>query len=152
MNPEIGTEADYEALCEALQAHGMGQILDIVPNHMGVTGNANAWWRDVLENGPSSPYAGFFDIAWEASPRAELHGKVLLPTLGKAYGEALEAQEIRLAYAAGAFTVHYFEHCFPVAPPSYAMVLAHRRDELAAPDSTRFSGKGYPSLSETLRR
>jgi (1->4)-alpha-D-glucan 1-alpha-D-glucosylmutase len=132
VNPEIGTEADYEALCEALQAHGMGQILDIVPNHMGVTGNANAWWRDVLENGPASPYAGFFDIAWEASPRAELHGKVLLPTLGKAYGEALESQEMRLAYAAGAFTVHYFDHCFPVAPPSYAMILAHRRDELAA--------------------
>ena len=61
-----------------------------------------------------------------------MHGKVLLPILGKSYGEALESQEIRLAYAAGAFTVHYFEHCFPVAPRSYAMILEHRRDELAA--------------------
>src|SRR5688572_6556947 len=95
LNAEIGTEADYEALCQTLQAHGMGQILDIVPNHMGVTGNANAWWRDVLENGPASPYAGFFDIAWDASTRVELHGKVLLPILGKSYGEALESQEIR---------------------------------------------------------
>lgn len=58
LNPEIGTEADYEALCQALQAHGMGQILDIVPNHMSVVGNDNQWWRDVLENGPASPYAG----------------------------------------------------------------------------------------------
>ena len=131
LNPEIGTEADYEALCQTLQAHGMGQMLDIVPNHMGVTGNANAWWHDVLENGPASPYAGFFDIAWDASTRVELHGKVLLPILGKSYGEALESQEIRLEYAAGTFTVHYFEHCFPVTPHSYVMILEHRRDELA---------------------
>ena len=132
LNPEIGTDADYDALCQALQAHGMGQILDIVPNHMGITGNANAWWRDVLENGQASPYAGFFDIAWYASPRVELHGKVLLPTLGQSYGEALESQEIRLAYAAGAFTIHYFDHSFPVTPRSYAMILEHRHDELTA--------------------
>jgi (1->4)-alpha-D-glucan 1-alpha-D-glucosylmutase len=132
LNPEIGTDTDYDALCQALQAHGMGQILDIVPNHMGITGNANAWWYDVLENGQASPYAGFFDIAWYASPRVELHEKVLLPTLGKSYGEALESQEIRLAYAAGAFTIHYFDHSFPVAPRSYAMILEHRHDELTA--------------------
>ena len=131
-NPEIGTEADYDALCEALEAHGMGQILDIVPNHMGVAGNDNQWWRDVLENGPASPYAGFFDIAWEASPRVEMHGKVLLPILGKSYGDALESQEIRLAYAAGALTLQYFDHDFPVAPQSYVMLLEHRHDELAA--------------------
>jgi (1->4)-alpha-D-glucan 1-alpha-D-glucosylmutase len=131
-NPEIGTEADYEALCEALEAHGMGQVLDIVPNHMGVAGNDNQWWRDVLENGPASPYAGFFDIAWEASPRVEMHGKVLLPILGKSYGEALESQEIHLAYVAGALILQYFDHNFPVAPQSYIMLLEHRRDELAA--------------------
>jgi (1->4)-alpha-D-glucan 1-alpha-D-glucosylmutase len=132
LNPEIGTEADYEALCQALQAHGMGQVLDIVPNHMGITGNDNQWWHDVLENGPASPYDGFFDIAWYASPRVEMHEKVLLPTLGRSYGEALESQEIRLEYAAGAFTIHYFDHSFPVAPRSYALLLEHRHDELAA--------------------
>lgn len=131
-NPEIGTEADYDALCEALEAHGMGQILDIVPNHMGVAGNDNQWWRDVLENGPASPYAGFFDIAWEASPRVEMHGKVLLPILGKSYGDALESQEIHLAYVAGALILQYFDHDFPVAPQSYVMLLEHRHDELAA--------------------
>src|SRR5439155_26754146 len=130
-NPELGTAADYEALCQALQAHGMGQVLDIVPNHMGIAGNDNQWWSDVLENGPASPYAGFFDIAWYVSPRLEMHERVLLPILGKSYGEALESQEIRLEYAAGAFTVHYFEHCFPIAPDSYAMILEYRRDELA---------------------
>ena len=129
LNPEIGTDADYEDLCQALQAYGMGQVLDIVPNHMGITGNANDWWRDVLENGPASPYAGFFDIAWYASPRVEMHEKVLLPILGTFYGKALESQEIRLEYAAGAFTLHYFDHCFPVAPQSYAMILGYRRDD-----------------------
>ena len=87
-----------------LQNHGMGQVLDIVPNHMGVAGNDNQWWRDVLENGPASPYAGFFDIVWYDSPRVEMHERLLLPILGKAYGEALESQEMR--HAAGAFTIH----------------------------------------------
>ena len=76
----------------------MGQVLDIVPNHMGVAAD-NQWWRDVLENGPASPYAGFFDIIWYDSPRVEMHERLLLPILGKAYGEALESQEIRLQYA-----------------------------------------------------
>jgi maltooligosyltrehalose synthase len=127
LNPEIGTAADYEALCETLQAHGMGQVLDIVPNHMGIIGNANLWWNDVLENGPASPYAMFFDIAWDVSPRAELHDKVLLPILGELYGQALESQQIRLAYAAGTFTLHYFDHSFPVAPCSYEKILGYRR-------------------------
>jgi len=142
-NPEIGTEADYEALCQALQASGMGQVHDIVPNHMGVAGNDNQWWRDVLENGPASPYAGFFDIAWDASPRPEMHERVLLPVLGQSYGEALESQEIRLAYAAGAFTLHYFDHCFPVAPQSYALILEHRRDAL-----TTLLGEDAEALAE----
>ena len=130
-NPELGSVADYEALCQALHAHGMGQVLDIVPNHMGIVGNDNQWWRDVLENGPASPYAGFFDIAWYASPRVEMHERVLLPILGQSYGEVLESQQLRLQYAAGAFTVQYFEHGFPVAPQSYAMILDYRHDELA---------------------
>jgi maltooligosyltrehalose synthase len=75
-NPEIGTAADSEALCEVFEAHGMGQVLDIVPNHMGVAGNDHQWWHDVLENGSASPYAGFFAIAWEAAPRVEMHGNV----------------------------------------------------------------------------
>ena len=85
----------------------------------------------MLENGPASPYAGFFDIAWYDSPRVEMHERLLLPILGKAYGEALESQEIRLQYASRAFTIHYFDHCWPVAPQSYALILEQRRDALA---------------------
>jgi (1->4)-alpha-D-glucan 1-alpha-D-glucosylmutase len=130
LNPEIGNEEDYAGWVAALHAHGMGQILDVVPNHMGIIGNENPWWNDVLENGPSSPYAGFFDISWHASPRAELQNKLLLPILGDPYGKVLEAQQLRLEYAAGAFTVHYFEHRFPIDPSSYAMVLEQRLEEL----------------------
>ena len=116
LNPEIGSEAEYDVFVGALHAQGMGQILDTVPNHMGIVGNDNAWWNDVLENGPSSPYAGYFDIGWQDSPRPKLRNRVLLPILAEPYGQALEAQKIRLAYSVGAFTLHYVDHRFPVAP------------------------------------
>ncbi len=131
LNPEIGSTEDYEAWVNELHTHGMGQILDMVPNHMGIAGNANAWWNDVLETGPSSPYAGYFDIAWQDSPRPELLNRVLLPVLGEPYGKVLESQQLRLAYEAGAFTIHYFEHRFPVAPRSYALILAYDLEGLA---------------------
>ena len=82
INPEIGSRADYDAWVAALKRHGLGQILDMVPNHMGVGTNDNAWWNDVLENGPASRYAGYFDIAWDSSSRPELQDKLLLPVLG----------------------------------------------------------------------
>src|SRR5262245_45991427 len=61
LNPEIGTEEDFAAWVDALHERGLGQVLDIVPNHMGIVGNENPWWNDVLENGPASPHATFFD-------------------------------------------------------------------------------------------
>jgi len=81
LNPEIGTQEDYDRFVEALRAHGMGQILDVVPNHMGIAAGCNPWWNDVLENGPSSPYAEFFDVDWDPVKR-QLANKVLLPILG----------------------------------------------------------------------
>ena len=130
LNPEIGTEEDYEAWVAALREHGLGQILDTVPNHMGVGTNENAWWNDVLENGPASRYAAYFDIAWRSSPRPELQDKVLLPVLGDPYGDVLEAGQLRLAFDDGAFSVHYYDRRFPVAPRSYGQILGHRLDEL----------------------
>jgi (1->4)-alpha-D-glucan 1-alpha-D-glucosylmutase len=65
LNPELGGEAEYGAFCEALRAHDLGHIIDIVPNHMAADSRSNPWWRDVLENGPSSPFAGYFDIDWD---------------------------------------------------------------------------------------
>ena len=69
LNPEVGSEEDFQALVRSLREHGLGQIIDVVPNHMGILGNENAWWNDVLENGPASQYAWYFDIDWDASPR-----------------------------------------------------------------------------------
>jgi (1->4)-alpha-D-glucan 1-alpha-D-glucosylmutase len=130
INPEIGSEADYAAWSDALRERGMGLILDIVPNHMAVVGNENVWWNDVLENGPSSPYASFFDIAWSASTRPEMQGRILIPILGDPFAKVLEAQQLPLHYEAGAFTIRYFEHRFPVAPRSYGLILGYRLEEL----------------------
>src|SRR5260370_26970063 len=78
LNPEIGGEEGYRLLTEALAAHGLGLVLDFVPNHMGVGGRDNAWWLDVREWGRDSPFAQYFDINWEPG-RPDLKGRVLLP-------------------------------------------------------------------------
>ncbi len=130
LNPEIGSPDDYNAWVDSLQQNGLAQVLDIVPNHMAVVGNETVWWNDVLENGPASPYAPFFDIEWQ-SPRPELHGRVLVPVLGEPYHKVLETGQLQLGYAAGAFTIHYFDHRFPVSPHSYRLILHHRVEELA---------------------
>jgi (1->4)-alpha-D-glucan 1-alpha-D-glucosylmutase len=129
LNPETGTEEQYDAFVSGLQKHGMGQILDIVPNHMCVASKDNLWWMDVLENGPSSTYAAFFDIEW--NPRkAELKNKVLLPILGDQYGRVLENQEMRLVFENGAFAISYYENRLPLAPETYLFILRHHLAEL----------------------
>ena len=123
LNPELGSQADYDRLCETLAAHGMGQILDMVPNHVGIMGSENPWWLDVLENGPASEYADFFDIDWQPL-KQELHGKVLVPVLGDHYGDLLDRGELKLVFADGAFRVAYYEHRFPIDPREYPRILA----------------------------
>lgn len=144
INPEIGSPEDYERFCAALKAHGMGQILDVVPNHMGIFGESNYWWMDVLENGQSSLYSGFFDIDWDP-PTRKLSGKILLPVLGDFYGRVLENQEIRLVLREGEFSVLYYERRFPVDPRTYPLILEHGLQELE--DSL---GRGKRELEEYL--
>ncbi len=129
LNPEIGTEEEYDELIKELQEYSMGQILDIVPNHMCVTGKENTWWMDVLENGPSSVYAKYFDIDWDPV-KSELKNKVLLPILGDQYGIALENQELILTFEKGAFFVSYYENKFPIRPQTYTIILEHGIDKL----------------------
>ncbi|MGH2562480.1 MAG: malto-oligosyltrehalose synthase, partial [Thermomicrobiales bacterium] len=129
LNPEIGTVDAFRALVADLQRHAMGLILDVVPNHMGIRGGANAWWLDILENGQTSPYATFFDVDWRPL-KPELRDKVLLPVLGDHYGVVLERGELELRYAAGAFTVWYFRQPLPIAPPTYPAILRPPLDEL----------------------
>ncbi|HTJ28277.1 MAG TPA: malto-oligosyltrehalose synthase [Candidatus Limnocylindria bacterium] len=123
LNPEIGTRAEYEAFVAALRAHEMGHILDFVPNHMGVGGDDNAWWLDLLRWGEDSHYADYFDVDW-IPLREQLHGKVLLPFLGQQYGDVLDAGDLRWEYYDGGFALRYYEHLFPLTPPTYALLLA----------------------------
>lgn len=106
----------------------MGQILDVVPNHMCI-GRENRWWSDVLENGPGSAYAPFFDIDWNPV-RKELTNKILLPVLGSQYGTALENGELKLSFEDGAFFIQYYDYKLPVRPKSYTVILEHLIDEL----------------------
>ncbi len=128
LNPELGDEHDYRAFVDALRAHGMGHIVDFVPNHMGVGGDDNPWWLDLLSWGEDSHYSDYFDVDWEPA-RSELRGKVLLPFLGAQYGEVLDAGDLTWEYIDGAFGLRYFEHCFPLTPPSYPLLLVEAEHE-----------------------
>lgn len=139
IEPAIGGPEGFRAFAEAMRQAGLRLLLDIVPNHMGVT-PANGWWRDVLEWGAASRYAAHFDIDWSAP-------KLLLPILGTAYAEALQAGELHLAFdaAEGRFTLSYYDAVLPLTPPSYAHILGRsdapalqalaRRFALCAPET-----------------
>ena len=124
LNPELGREEDFREFVDALHRHGMGLILDIVPNHMAIGGCDNAWWLDVLEWGRDSPFAEYFDINWDAT-RPDLKGRVLLPVLGEQYGVVLENGDIELRFdpEEGSFSAWYFEHRLPISPRAYPSIL-----------------------------
>jgi (1->4)-alpha-D-glucan 1-alpha-D-glucosylmutase len=131
VNEEIGTLDQLRSLRSALREHQMGLLADVVPNHMCASPTLNAWWRDVLENGPSSPYASHFDIDW--SPvKSDLKDKVSLPLLGDQYGKVLESGQLQVRYAEGAFWLEYFEHRLPIAPRSYGLIFAEALERLQA--------------------
>ncbi|HUG55271.1 MAG TPA: malto-oligosyltrehalose synthase [Vicinamibacteria bacterium] len=131
LNPELDGEEGFAALATAVQDRGLGLVLDLVPNHMCVTSPENTWWTDVLENGPSSPFARYFDVDW-LPPKADLVDKVLLPLLGEQYGRVLENQELRVGFAQGAFHLEYYEHRLPMAPRAWPVVLGPVLDRLKA--------------------
>lgn len=131
LNPELGSEEDFNCFINTLLEHGMGLILDMVPNHMGVMGSDNPWWLTMLENGPAAATARFFDIDW-APLKSALRGKVLLPVLGDHYGNVLEKGELTLAFdpPRGHFDLCYYEHRFPLDPGSYPALLSHHMAQL----------------------
>jgi (1->4)-alpha-D-glucan 1-alpha-D-glucosylmutase len=135
LNPELGGDAGFERLSDALKQHDLGLILDFVPNHVGVHFADNPWWLDVLEWGPASPHAASFDIDWDLLPY-RARGGVLLPIIGSSYGQALEKGEIELRYDAseGSFSAWYFEHRLPIAPERYSEILRAIVREAGAED------------------
>ena len=130
LNAAIGSREEYDAWIAELHAHEIGQVLDFVPNHMGIGEPLNIWWQDVLENGPSSPYAPYFDIDWRPL-KSDLHDKVLLPILGDQYGRVLERGELRVRFADGAFFICYYDHELPIAPGTYRYILEVALENLA---------------------
>ncbi|WP_439520609.1 malto-oligosyltrehalose synthase [Hydrogenophaga sp.] len=142
LNPELGTRAEFDQLVAGLHAAGMGLLVDIVPNHMGVLSGDNAWWLDVLENGAASAHADHFDIEWRNADPV-LANQVLLPILGDQYGAVLERGEIRLVFdaAGGGFALTYFEHRLPLDPKAYGALLrlAQRHLPTREMSSARFN-------------
>jgi len=122
VNEELGGEAGHRRFCARLKKLGLGQVLDIVPNHMA-TGPENRLWWDVLENGPSSRYATWFDIDWHSN-EVKLQNKVLIPVLGDQYGRVLSANQLQIEQQCGLFRVRYMDNQFPLAPGSLAIPLA----------------------------
>jgi (1->4)-alpha-D-glucan 1-alpha-D-glucosylmutase len=125
LNPELGTPEEFHLFVETLHAHDMGLILDIVPNHMGIGGSDNSWWLDILENGPASPYADYFDINWYPQAARIFSGKLLLPILGDYYGNVLDRGEIELTLSEEqeGFVARYYEHLLPIDPKTYGQIL-----------------------------
>jgi (1->4)-alpha-D-glucan 1-alpha-D-glucosylmutase len=118
LNPDLGTLSDYRDFCRALARHGLRQILDIVPNHMGVDTDANPWWQDVLRHGPDSAHARWFDIDWT-------RGRLLLPILGAPLAETIASGELALALDSGdAFRLRYYERSLPVNDAGAALIIA----------------------------
>ncbi len=130
INPEIGGLEALNRLSSELKARGMGLLFDFVPNHMGNNEIYNAWWRDVLENGPSSQYARYFDIDWTPL-KSELRDKVLLPILGEQYGTALDDAKLQLALSEeGIFSLRYYDRDLPLNPRQLRPLLSHNLDKL----------------------
>jgi (1->4)-alpha-D-glucan 1-alpha-D-glucosylmutase len=123
VNAELGGPVAHQRFNTTLGERHLGQVLDIVPNHMAIGGSDNPYWWDVLENGPSSRYARFFDVEWD-SIDPEFRNTVLLPVLGDHYGRVLEAGDLKLERDRGSFVVRYADRTFPVAPRSLERLLA----------------------------
>jgi (1->4)-alpha-D-glucan 1-alpha-D-glucosylmutase len=129
LNPLLGDEASFQAYCSALKEHQMGQVLDFVPNHMGIGGPLNTWWMDVLEDGRISPYAHYFDIDWHPI-KTVLSDRILLPILGDRYGNVLEEAGFKLLFEAGGFFLSYAKTRLPISPATYAKILQSARRHL----------------------
>jgi (1->4)-alpha-D-glucan 1-alpha-D-glucosylmutase len=128
IDSDLGGEQQFEIFQLELRKRGMGLLLDVVPNHMAASPE-NPWWMDVLENGPGSIYASYFDVDWHPPSRI-FENKIVLPVLGKFYADVLNQRELRLVFKGGRFSVQYYESSFPIAPKSYLNILTYRQQVL----------------------
>jgi (1->4)-alpha-D-glucan 1-alpha-D-glucosylmutase len=139
LNPELGSKAAFDHLAHKLKTHGMELLLDVVPNHMAMS-PSNPWWMDVLENGVRSPYAVFFDIDWQPA-KGTLTDRVLLPVLGKPFGQVLEDQELHLSLDKDGFKINFYNYHFPLDPKTYGDILTCGLQALE-----QALGEGHPAV------
>ena len=144
VNQGLGGVEAHARFCQTLEQRKLSHMLDLVPNHMAIAGRQNPWWWDVLENGPSSRYAIYFDVDWDTSPE-RWPNKVLLPVLGGQYGRVLEGGELRLERNENVFTLHYQEHVFPVDPSSLPELLARAAEDCGS-ELLQFIADSYARL------
>jgi (1->4)-alpha-D-glucan 1-alpha-D-glucosylmutase len=143
VNSELGGAAGHERFCAKLRETGLGQVLDIVPNHMSL-GQENRFWWDVLENGTSSRYASFFDIDWHLQEE-RLRNKVLVPILSEQYGRALQAGAIKVVRHDSELVVECSGQRLPIAPPTLPVILA-RAAEYSKSDTLSFLAASFGRL------
>ena len=149
INPEIGTEDEFRAFVRDLRQAGIGLVLDIVPNHMGVGHGTNPWWQDVLQHGQASRFANYFDIDWRPF-KGEMQGKVLLPILGDQYGDELERGNIKLAYEDGEFYCTYYEKRLPLDPQTFPLIFESFEDLRSRRGEPEWERSGMGALERLL--
>ncbi len=143
-NKELGGEEGLRRFVAALKAAGLGQVLDIVPNHMAISSPENWWWADVLENGPSSHFASYFDVEWEPA-ETRLRNTVLIPILRDHYGRVLEAGELEIVRRGAEFQIRYGENTYPVSPSSLGPLLG-RAARQSGSDALAFLADAFSGL------
>jgi (1->4)-alpha-D-glucan 1-alpha-D-glucosylmutase len=148
LSADLGGEQAFREMVGALRRHGLGLTVDIVPNHMAIDGRANRWWWDVLENGPSSRYASYFDIDWPGDGRSE--PTVLVPVLGDRYGRVLADGQVRLGRRGGTFSVQYADHELPVSPRTIDTLLG-RAGEAAGSEALKALAAEFGDLPHAAR-
>ncbi|MDB6124668.1 MAG: malto-oligosyltrehalose synthase [Pedosphaera sp.] len=147
LNPNLGTREDFDRFTAALQSHGMGLVVDLVPNHMA-SDLSNGWWFDVLQNGRESRYASHFDIDWQPL-KSDMHDKVMIPILEDHYATVLESGKLKLFFEEGAFLIAYYENKFPVTPKSYKSLLQELGDAVTEEKTlSRLAGNSGDNLSQ----
>jgi (1->4)-alpha-D-glucan 1-alpha-D-glucosylmutase len=150
VNEELGGDEGRRRFSAALREHGLGQVLDIVPNHMAIAGRHNAWWWDVLTHGPASRYASYFDIDW-APPEPKLAGRVLLPILTDHYGRVLEGGGLRVERREGEVVLRAEENELPLDPGSLGPLLGRAAAAVAAADAAAGSPGAAGELAFVAR-
>ncbi|MFL6351104.1 MAG: malto-oligosyltrehalose synthase [Bryobacteraceae bacterium] len=150
VNEELGGSEAHDRFSKRVGACHLGQVLDIVPNHMAISGRRNRYWWDVLENGPASRYADYFDIDWR-SHEEKLRNKLLVPILADHYGHVLSRGDIKLKRHGGEFLVQYFEHELPVAPKSLRAIIEPAAAQSGS-DYLAFLGDSLARLPEATSK